>query len=110
MEDTNYWSRLTNRRISRRTLLGATATTALGGAAAMIVGCGGGGSSGSSTASGTRAPVGSPVAGGSITDGRAVTVLGIDPHIDLTGLDIDTLIYPYLYSWIPGKEEAIFNN
>ncbi len=110
MEDTNYWSRLTNRRISRRTLLGATATTALGGAAAMIVGCGGGSSSGSSTASGTRAPVGSPVAGGSITDGRAVTVLGIDPHIDLTGLDIDTLIYPYLYGWIPGKEEAIFNN
>ncbi len=77
----------------------------------MIVGCGGGSSnSGSSTASGTRAPAGSPITGGSITQGRAVTVLGIDPHIDLTGLDIDTLIYPYLYSWIPGKEEAIFNN
>ncbi|HEY8768315.1 MAG TPA: ABC transporter substrate-binding protein [Dehalococcoidia bacterium] len=111
MADTNYWSRLTNRRISRRTLLGASATTALGGAAAMIVGCGGSSNSSSSgTATGTRAPVGSPVAGGSITEGRAVTVLGIDPHIDLTGLDIDTQVYPYLYGWIPGLEEPIFNN
>src|SRR5438309_5688131 len=114
MADTNYWSRLTNRRISRRTLLGASATTALGGAAAMIVGCGGSSNnpsnSGSSAATGTRAPVGSPVAGGSITAGRAVAVLGIDPHIDLTGLDIDTRIYPYLYDWIPGLEEPVFNN
>ena len=40
MEESNYWTRLSRRRISRRTLLGASAVTALGGTAALIVGCG----------------------------------------------------------------------
>ncbi|MGH8248941.1 MAG: ABC transporter substrate-binding protein, partial [Gammaproteobacteria bacterium] len=53
---------------------------------------------------------GSPIPGGKITQGRLLNVLGIDPHIDLTGLDIDLRLYTYLYSWRPFAEEAIFNN
>ncbi|MEO8457729.1 MAG: ABC transporter substrate-binding protein [Chloroflexota bacterium] len=111
MEDTNYWRR-NNRRISRRSLLGGAATLGLGGAAAMIVGCGGSSNDTNSSTgpTGTRAPVGSPKAGGSVTQGRPLTVLGIDPHQDLTGLDIDQLIYPYLYSWNPVQNVAYFNN
>src|SRR5688572_3497400 len=98
MEDSNYWKRLNRRRLSRRTLLGTTGTLALGGAAALVVGCGGGDDNGNGTPGPTRTPfTGSPTPGGTITQGRAVTVLGIDPHLDLTGLDIDTFIYPYLY-------------
>lgn len=111
MEDSNYWQRWNRRRVSRRALLGGAATTALGGAAALIVGCGGGSDNpGTSGPTRTRGPVGSPVAGGTVTAGRPLTVLGIDPHQDLTGLDIDTLLYPYLYSWNPGTEQAVFNN
>jgi peptide/nickel transport system substrate-binding protein len=118
MSESNYWKR----RVSRRSLLGGAGTTALGGAAALIVGCGGGGDSkGDSGSSGgnvviteappkTPKPQASPKSGGTITVGRPLTVLGIDPHQDLTGLDIDTLIYPYLYSWNPGTETAVFNN
>lgn len=112
MEELNYWQRLARRRVSRRALLGASATTALGGAAAMIAGCGGssgGGENGGVTAT-PHPTAASPVTGGSITQGRPVTILGIDPHIDLTGLDIDTYLYPYLYGWRPNAEEAIFNN
>jgi len=111
MEELNYWQRLARRRVSRRTLIGASATTALGGAAAMIVGCGGGGNGGTTGPSATPHQTASaPVAGGSITMGRPVTVLGIDPHIDLTGLDLDTYLYPYLYSWQPAAEKPIYNN
>jgi ABC-type transport system substrate-binding protein len=112
MEESNYWQRLARRRVSRRALLGASATTALGGAAAMIVGCGGGGNNGGTSGpTGTRRPTSSaPVSSGTITAGRPVTVLGIDPHVDLTGLDIDTLLYPYLYGWAPGREQRIMNN
>lgn len=109
MEDSNYWQRWNRRRVSRRALLGGAATTALGGAAALVVGCGGG-NGGTNTPAASRTPAGSPVAGGSVTAGRPLTVLGIDPHQDLTGLDIDTLLYPYLYGWNPGKEQAVFNN
>lgn len=112
MDEPNYWQRLSRRRVSRRTLLGASATTALGGAAAFVVGCGGGGENGEN--GGTPAPSlpvpSPPVPGGSITAGRPVTILGIDPHVDLTGLDVDTLLYPYLYGWAPGREERIMNN
>lgn len=110
MDESNYWTRLNRKRISRRGLLGATGTVALGGAAALVVGCGGGGDDGGSKVTGTPRPVGSPTPGGKVTWGRAVSVLGIDPHIDLTGLDIDLLLYPYLYGWAPGREEVIFNN
>jgi ABC-type transport system substrate-binding protein len=112
MEDSNYWQRWNRRRVSRRALLGGAATTALGGAAALIVGCGGSDSS-TSTPAGSRTPrppVGSPTPGGGVTAGRPLTVLGIDPHQDLTGLDIDTLLYPYLYSWNVTKETPVFNN
>lgn len=111
MEDSNYWQRWNRRRISRRALLGGAATTALGGAAALIVGCGGG-NGGTSTPAGSRTPrpVGSPVAGGSVTAGRPLTVLGIDPHQDLSGLDLMPLLYPFLYGWNPAKEQAVFNN
>jgi ABC-type transport system substrate-binding protein len=109
MDEPNYWQRLARRRVSRRTLLGASATTALGGAAAFVVGCGGdeGGNGGGNA---TPRPVPSPQAGGEITQGRPVTILGIDPHVDLTGLDVDTLLYPYLYGWQPGAERRIMNN
>lgn len=112
MEESNYWTRLSRRRISRRTLLGASAVTALGGAAALVVGCGSSNNSGASPTGPVRTRVtgGSPAPGGSITWGRAIASLGIDPHIDLTGLDIDTMLYSYMYTWIPGKEEFILND
>lgn len=114
MED-NYWKRLSRKRFSRRAMLGTTALTALGGAAAFVVGCGGGDGNGNGngdgrTAGPTRTPPANPTPGGTITQGRLLAVLGIDPHIDLTGLDIDLLLYPYLYGWAPGREEAVFNN
>lgn len=93
--------------MSRRALLGAGATTALGGAAALAVGCSGGTSGGPNI---TPNPNATPGPGGSITWGRPVSVGGIDPHVDLTGLDIDALLYSYLYSWAPGAEVTIFNN
>jgi peptide/nickel transport system substrate-binding protein len=117
MEESNYWTRLNRQRISRRALLSAGATTALGAAAAAVVGCGGGGNGngGSGNNSGpaeTSAPqvYGPPVPGGTIIQGRLLNVLGIDPHIDLTGLDVDMRLYSYLYSWKPFDEKAIFNN
>ena len=116
MEESNYWSRLNRKRLSRRAVLGAGATIALGASAAAIVGCGGGNGNGNGGGNGgtdgTPKPhvYGPPVAGGSITQGRLLNVLGIDPHIDLTGLDIDQRIYSYLYSWKPFDETAIFNN
>ncbi|MDO8614494.1 MAG: ABC transporter substrate-binding protein [Dehalococcoidia bacterium] len=113
MEESNYWTRLSRRRISRRALLGAGATTALGGAAAVVVGCGGGGNEGPNGVTGTARPTRSgvgPFAGGSLTFGRGIAALGIDPHLDLTGLDIDSLLYSYLYDWRPGTEEMVFNN
>ena len=116
MEESNYWSRLNRKRLSRRSVLGAGATIALGAGAAAIVGCGGGNGNGNGGGNGgtdgTPKPhvYGPPVAGGSITQGRLLNVLGIDPHIDLTGLDIDQRIYSYLYSWKPFDETAIFNN
>jgi len=93
--------------MSRRALLGAGATTALGGAAALAVGCSGGTSGGPRF---TPNPNATPGPGGSITWGRPVSVGGVDPHVDLTGLDIDALLYSYLYSWAPGAEVTIFNN
>ncbi len=113
MEESNYWQRLNRKRLSRRALLSASGTVAIGGAAAFVVGCGGGSDDSSPDGSSTPRPsrsVGAPVSGGTITQGRAVTVLGVDPHLDLTGLDIDTLLYPYMYGWQPGAETAIFNN
>ena len=100
----NYWQR----RISRRRLLIGAGTTALGATAALAVGCGGG-STAKTTPNGTRV-LGSPVSGGSIVWGRDTTVGGIDPHIDLTGLDIDQLVYSYLYDWDPLSEQVRFNN
>src|SRR5262245_24673996 len=100
MEQLNYWQRLQKRRVSRRNLLVAGGTVALGGATAMVVGCGGGDDSnnGSENGSGSQRtpnPNASPTPGGNVTFGRLLNVLGIDPHIDLTGLDIDLLLYPY---------------
>jgi len=115
MAESTYWSRYWRRRISRRTLLGAGAVTALGAASAAVLGCNGGGGNGDGNGNGDggkRSPVpeGSPIPGGSITTGRLLAALGIDPHIDLTGLDIDSLMYTYLYSWDRFTEEAVFNN
>ena len=114
MDESNYWTRWNRRRVSRRALLSGSATAALGGAAALVVGCGGGNGNGNGNGEpgASRAPqeYGTPVQGGSITQGRLLNALGIDPHIDLTALDIDARIYSYLYSWQPFGEKAIFNN
>lgn len=114
MQEPNYWTRLNRRRIGRRALLSAGGTTALGLAAAGVVGCGGGGNGGGGFNRTTATPFdgveGNPIPGGSVTYGRLLSVLGIDPHIDLTGIDIDQLLYSYLYSWKPSAETAIFNN
>lgn len=109
--ESNYWKRVSRKRLSRRAVLGAGAATALGAAAAVVVGCGSdnGDGTGRTPRPSPGAP-GSPVPGGTITWGRAVNVLGIDPHIDLTGLDIDFLLYSYLYSWNGIEEELILNN
>ncbi len=109
MDKPNYWDRLNRKRISRRALLSAGGAAALGLAAGAIAGCGGG-SSGPTRPARTPGPLGSPVAGGSITQGRLITALGIDPHVDLTALDIDQRLYSYMYSWRPNAEEVILNN
>jgi len=112
MEGSNYWARWNRRRISRRALLAGSATAALGGAAALVVGCGSDSNGPGASPGASRAPqqYGTPKPGGTITQGRLLNVLGIDPHIDLTGLDVDARIYSYLYSWQPFNETAIFNN
>jgi peptide/nickel transport system substrate-binding protein len=116
MAESAYWNRFWRRRISRRALLGAGAVTALGAAGAAVVGCNNSGSSSNGGSTRTTPTSGSPVAagtprpGGSITQGRLINVLGVDPHIDLTGLDIDMLMYTYLYSWRASVGEAIMNN
>ena len=112
MEESSYWARVNRRRMSRRSLLAAGGTTALGAAAAAVVGCG---SDGGTAWTRTQATpfggeAGAPIPGGSVTYGRLLNVLGVDPHIDLTGLDIDFLLYSYLFSWKPTTEEAVFNN
>lgn len=113
MAESTYWNRFWRRRISRRALLGAGAVTALGAASAAVLGCNSGGGNGNGNVNGNgNGPGGSgtPVAGGNVTQGRLLNALGIDPHIDLTGLDIDALMYSYLYSWDRFTEEAVYNN
>ncbi len=95
MAESRYWSRFWRRRISRRTLLGAGAVTAAGVAGAAVIGCngdGGNGGNGSSGSTDRPAAIGSPIPGGTLTQGRLLNTLGIDPHIDLTGGDIDSLM------------------
>jgi peptide/nickel transport system substrate-binding protein len=112
MAESTYWNRFWRRRISRRALLGAGAVTAFGAAGAAVVGCnsGGSGPTGTTPRPGSPVAAGTPRPGGGITQGRLIEALGIDPHIDLTGLDIDMLMYTYLYSWRPSIEEAVLNN
>jgi len=113
MAESTYWNRFWRRRISRRALLGAGAVTALGAAGAAVVGCDGDGSDGSTQSTGrdcSPVPSGTPQPCGRITQGRLLEALGIDPHIDLTGLDIDMLMYTYLYSWRPSVNEIVLNN
>ncbi|MBI2912482.1 MAG: ABC transporter substrate-binding protein [Chloroflexi bacterium] len=114
MEESNYWKRLNRRRISRRALLGAGAATALGATAAALVGCGSGGddegTSGPATTGGSPVGAGTPRAGGNLTWGAGVAVTGLDPHIDIFGLGVAPLLYSYLYSWAPGREQVVTNN
>ncbi len=121
MAESSYWNRFWRRRMSRRAILGAGAVTALGAATAGVIGCndsgsGGNGGNGSPDATGAADTTpGSaldltPVPGGSITQGRLINALGIDPHIDLTGFGIIDLMYTYLYSWRASVEEPILNN
>jgi len=114
MEESNYWKRLNRRRISRRALLGAGAATALGATAAAFVGCGSGGGGGNENSPATTRPSpgspGSPRPGGDLTWGASVAVSGLDPHIDIFGLGVVPLLYSYLYSWAPGREQVVTNN
>ncbi|MBF8286796.1 MAG: transporter substrate-binding protein, partial [Dehalococcoidia bacterium] len=113
MAESTYWNRFWRRRVSRRALLGAGAVTALGAASAAVLGCNSGGGNGNGNGNGTdnrpEAEL-TPVAGGNVTQGRLLNALGIDPHIDLTGLDIDALMYTYMYSWNRFTEERVMNN
>src|SRR3990172_11820140 len=109
MAESTYWNRFWRRRISRRAVLGAGAVTALGAASAAVLGCNGGGGNGDGNGNGNGNGNG-PEAGGTVTEGRLIAALGIDPHIDLTGLDIDALMYAYLYSWNRYTEESVYNN
>src|SRR5438445_12717543 len=114
MEESNYWQRLRQSRVSRRYILGAGTTTALGAAAGLIVGCGGGSENpGPSGVASKKTPfatsTGPPRQGGAIVQGFLLNILGIDPHVDLTGLFIVPFFYNYLYSWRPFAEERIYN-
>ena len=98
MAESTYWNRFWRRRISRRAVLGAGAVTALGAASAAVLGCNSGGGNGNGNGDGngvgnTPEALLTPVAGGNVTQGRLLNALGIDPHVDLTGLDIDALMY-----------------
>jgi peptide/nickel transport system substrate-binding protein len=113
MEQSNYWQRLARKRLTRRRLLAAGGVTALGAGAAMIAGCGGGGGDSNNITRKTPVPgssPGAPIPGGNVVFGRLLNVLGIDPHLDLTGLDIDFMLYSYLYSWRSYSEEIVLNN
>jgi peptide/nickel transport system substrate-binding protein len=112
MAESQYWNRFWRRRISRRALLGAGAVTAVGAASAAVIGCNGGNGNPDGTTPGTDGPVadGTPRRGGSITQGRLLEAQGIDPHIDLTGLDIDMLVYTFLYSWRAAAGQPVLNN
>src|SRR3970282_118034 len=117
MAESAYWNRFWRRRISRRALLGAGAVTALGAASAAVLGCNSGGGNGDGNGDGNGSGVDNtpealltPVAGGNVTLGRLLNALGIDPHIDLTGLEFDALMYTYMYSWNRFTEEAVYNN
>src|SRR5687767_1096806 len=98
--------------MSRRALLHAGATAALGGAVSVVAGCRSSSGRGFTRTAATpfEGTEGNPIPGGSVTFGRLLAVLGIDPHVDLTGPDIDSLVYSYLYHWKPSTETAIFNN
>ncbi len=62
MAESNYWSRLAERRLSRRRILGGAVGIAAGGAALSLVGCGGG-SKKESGVSGTTPAAGSTPTG-----------------------------------------------
>ncbi|MEX0801695.1 MAG: ABC transporter substrate-binding protein [Dehalococcoidia bacterium] len=114
MAESTYWNRFWRRRVSRRGLLGGSAVAAAGVGAAALVGCnsGGGGGNGGNGGGTPRpdVPEGSPIPGGTITQGRTIAALGIDPHVDLTGLDIVSMMYSYMYSWDAASESIILNN
>src|SRR3989442_6070755 len=102
MEESNYWTRLNRKRISRRALLSAGATTALGAAAAAVVGCGGGGNgNGNGGSSSDNRPgensapqvYGPPVPRGTIIQGRLVHVPGHYPPIDLNRPHIGNAVF-----------------
>src|SRR2546429_9830724 len=91
MEESNYWTRLNRKRIGRRALLSAGATTALGAAAAAVVGCGGGGN-GNGGSSRDKRPRGNsappsyrpPLPRGTLLPGRLLQRPGHYSHIRLT--------------------------
>jgi len=62
MAEKNYWSKLSEQRLSRRRLLGGAVGVAAGGAALSLVGCGGGGE-GEKTPAG-KSPAAKPTATG----------------------------------------------
>src|SRR5437867_2579187 len=97
MSELNYWQRIADRRLGRRRFLAVSGSLALAASTAAVVGCGGG------------APQ-APNSGSNVTIGRLTNVLGVDPHIDLTGLDVDALVYSRLYDWDAFADGPIVNN
>ncbi|MBI1885645.1 MAG: ABC transporter substrate-binding protein [Chloroflexi bacterium] len=108
----DYWSTFWLRKLTRRRLLGSAAAAGGGLAAAAVLGCKAG------TPSTARKPVsgspaaGAPSAGGVLREGRPFPVTGLDPHIDIFGLDILPQIYSRLYTRTGrvGHEKIVFDN
>lgn len=129
MDRTNYWTRLQSQRLNRRRILGGAAAAGAGVAGLALVGCGdddnGGGTATTTTTatSGAGSPAASPAAsaspaikrGGIMRTGTFLSVLGIDPHIEVSiGLTQDARVYAYLVnfdrrdqSWHPAVAEKM---
>ena len=118
----NYWTKMTERKAHRRTLLKAGGASALGAAGLALVGCGDDSTSNSKTPSGTQPAgtqatgtqagsasqaAGTPKSGGTVKAGFSISVLGIDPHIETSiGLIDACHIYSTLIKYNPNTNEV----
>jgi len=97
-EDTGYWSRITQARLSRRRALAGAASLGMGAAARSLVGCGGGGGGGETAKSGGgTASEGTPKPGGTYSAAFTGPFAGVDPHNSVYGgSGIVPVVYNYL--------------
>ena len=119
MATSDYWERWQARRFSRRGVLGTAAVGSAGVAGLALVGCGDDdddsgdgdstatseGTSGTATGTGTATSE-QPVRGGTLRTGTWLSVLGIDPHIEVSvGLGTGQRVYTFLGGFDNGKQE-----